>query len=312
MWLSLFLLSPFELSAQRALWVLLGQANDSLGDQVMHSLRLPRVMAALVIGASLAVAGALMQAVTRNALASPGILGVNAGACAAIVIVGGFLPAAKNGVSLSLIAALGGGLAWALVMLIGFRKNGLSTGRLVLAGISVSAFCMAVTKAALILFEDNAYSVMRWLAGGVGNVRAPEALLLAAFCLPTLLVVLLLSARVNLLALSDDAARSLGVGLLRLRLLLCVLVLLLTGACVSVAGPIAFLALMVPHIARLLFGFDARVLLPAAALLGALFMLAADLLARYLVFPEEMPAGAVIAIVGAPFFIVLSARLKGG
>lgn len=310
LWLGLFILSPLNLSGRDAWLVLIGQNGQSVAFQVMYGIRLPRMLGAVVLGAALAVAGGVMQAVTRNPLASPNILGVNAGAAVALVLVSGFSPSWVNGVSLATAAAVGGGLAWALVMMIGWQRGGWSQQRLVLAGVTVSAFCAALTKAALILFEDNAYSVMSWLAGSVGNVRWAQLKMLFWGCLPAFLLVGYLLPRLNLLALGDDVAQSLGVRLNALRAMLCGAVLVLTGVCVSVVGPVAFLSLLVPHIARLWFGVDMRVLLPGAAILGGLLMLMADLLARWLVFPQEMPAGAVVAVIGAPCFVWFAMRKR--
>lgn len=311
LWVSLFVLSPFHLSPSGALLAVFGIDDQSLGFKVMNGVRLPRILGSIILGAALAVAGVLMQAMTRNPLASPGILGINAGAAVALVFISGFAPHWANGVSLAAVAAIGGGAAWALVMLIGWRRGGLSKQRLVLAGITVSAFCAALTKASLILFEDNAYGVLHWLAGSVANVRWHQMQTLLIGCAPVLLFIGYLSPRLNLLALGDDAARSLGVRLNTLRAVVCVAVLILTGVCVSVVGPIAFLSLLVPHIARAWFGFDARVLVPGAAILGAVMMLAADLLARWLVFPQEMPAGAIAAVIGAPCFVWFACRKQG-
>ena len=262
-----------------------------------------------MLGASLAMSGALLQTLTHNPLASPSLLGINSGAALAMALTSAFSPAPLAGFSLALIAACGGGLSWLLVMTAGggWRQQ-LDRHRLILAGIALSALCMALSRMTLLLAEDRAWGILTWLAGGVSHVRWAEFWQLFPFFALIAPGVFLLANALNLLNVGDTAAHSLGVNLPRLRLLINAAVLLLTGASVSVAGPVAFIGLLVPHLARFCAGHDHRFLLPMSAVLGALLMLLADILARALAWPGELPAGAVLALVGAPCFVWLVRR----
>lgn len=308
-WLSLFCWSPVPVSPWQALSALFPGGPPSLPQALVLNLRLPRSLVAMLLGASLALAGSLLQTLTRNPLASPSLLGINAGASLAMVLASAYNPAWVAGYSIALLAACGGGVSWGLVMLLGrgWQQAG-DRSRLILAGVTVSALCAALTKATLLLAEDHAYGILHWLAGGVSHVRWREFWQLFPFTALLSPLAWLLAARLNLLRVSDDSARTLGVNLSRLRLLVNIVVVLLVGSCVSVAGPVAFLGLLVPHMARAWVGHDLRLMLPAAMLLGALLMLAADQLARGLTYPAELPAGAVLALIGAPFFVWLVRR----
>ncbi|UYB56746.1 iron-dicitrate ABC transporter permease FecC [Klebsiella michiganensis] len=321
-WLSLFCYSPIPISPLNALHALLAPESPSLAEALVLNLRLPRSLVAVMLGASLAMSGALLQTLTHNPLASPSLLGINSGAALAMALTSAFSPAPLAmaltsafspaplaGFSLALIAACGGGISWLLVMSAGggWRQQQ-DRQRLILAGIALSALCMALTRMTLLLAEDRAWGILTWLAGGVSHVRWAEFWQLFPFVALITPGVFLLASALNLLNVSDTAAHSLGVNLPRLRLLINAAVLLLTGASVSVAGPIAFVGLLVPHLARFWAGHDHRTFLPVSALLGALFMLLADMLARALAWPGELPAGAVLALAGGPCFVWLVRR----
>lgn len=305
-WLSLFCRSAVPISALDALRAIMPGPPATLAQALVLNLRLPRSLVALLLGASLALAGSLLQTLTRNPLASPSLFGINAGASLAMVLVTAFSPQLLSGYSIALVAAVGGGISWGAVMLLGggWQQAG-DRSRLILAGVAVSALCAALTKATLILSEDHAYGILNWLAGGVAHARWPEFWQLFPFVAIIAPLSLLFASRLNLLQIGDESAHTLGVNLPRLRLLINLMVLLLVGSCVSVAGPLAFIGLLVPHMARRWAGYDLRLMLPAAMLFGALLMLLADLLARFLAWPGELPAGVVLGLAGAPFFIWL-------
>ncbi|HHG8772487.1 TPA: iron-dicitrate ABC transporter permease FecC [Raoultella planticola] len=308
-WWSLFCYSAIAISPLDALQALFAPETPSLAQALVLNLRLPRSLVALLLGASLAFSGTLLQTLTHNPLASPSLLGINSGAALAMALTSALSPAPLAGYSLALIAACGGGISWLLVMTAGGGwRHELDRNRLILAGIALSALCMALTRLTLLLAEDQAFGILFWLTGGVSHVRWPEFWQLFPFALLIIPAVLAFAHALNLLNVSDAAAHSLGVNLPRLRLLIHVAVLLLTGACVSVAGPVAFIGLLMPHLARLWVGHDHRRLLPMSALLGAAGMQLADILARALAWPGELPAGAVLALVGAPCFVWLVRR----
>ena len=308
-WLSLFCYSAIPVSGADAFRALLPGHAPTLPEALVQNLRLPRSLVAILTGASLALAGSLLQTLTHNPMASPSLLGINSGAALAMALTSALSPTPVAGFSLSFIAACGGGASWLLVMTAGggFRHTQ-DRKRLILAGIALSAFCMALTRITLLLAEDHAYGIFYWLAGGVSHARWQEFWQLLPVVAIAAPVVLLLAKQLNLLNVSDSTAHTLGVDLPRLRLIINVLVLLLVGACVSVAGPVAFIGLLMPHLARYWTGFDQRSVLPMSMLLGAMFMLLADVLARALAFPGDLPAGAVLALAGAPCFVWLVRR----
>ncbi|WP_208952284.1 iron-dicitrate ABC transporter permease FecC [Rahnella sp. ChDrAdgB13] len=305
-WLTLFCRSAVPIGAVESLRALIPGPPATLAQALVLNLRLPRSLVAMLLGASLALAGSLLQTLTRNPLASPSLFGINAGASLAMVVVSALSPQLFSGFSIALVAAAGGGISWSMVMLTGggWQQAG-DRSRLILAGVAVSALCAALAKATLILSEDHAYGILNWLAGGVAHARWPEFWHLFPFTLIIAPWVLLLASRLNLLQVSDESAQTLGVNLPRLRLIINLMVLLLVGACVSVAGPLAFIGLLVPHISRYWIGYDLRRMLPVSMIFGATLMLLADLLARFLAWPGELPAGVVLALIGAPFFVWL-------
>lgn len=311
-WGNLFLYYPIEIEPLAALKAFSPGNDDELAKITVVDLRLPRALVGMALGAILAVAGALLQTITRNPLASPSLLSVNSGAALAMVVVTILSPALAKGYSIAFVAAMGGGLSWLLVMLIsnGWGDNQGDRNRMILAGIAVSLLCAAVTKLALIVAEDHAFGIMSWLAGGISHARWGEWQILYPFLILTALFCLRFAGQLNLLSLSDESARSLGVNLFRLRWYANIMALLIVGAAVSVAGPIAFIGLLVPHLARYWIGYDLRKALPMAMLLGALLMLTADLIARAVNFPSEVPAGAVLALIGAPVFVLFARGKK--
>nr|WP_089246137.1 iron ABC transporter permease [Rhodococcus kyotonensis] len=280
-----------------------------LEDQAVWKFRLPRTLLAAVSGASLALAGALMQAVVRNPLAEPYILGVSAGAGtgAVTVVVFGLL----STVSLS-IAAFAGALV-ATVAVVAVARDGarISPYRLILGGAALGALFSAITSYLTLTTEaQNVFTIMFFLLGSVSaatmhSLVVPMIAFVAVFALG-----LRYGRDLNALAAGDDLAVSLGVDVNRLRAVLLVSAALLTAAVVAVAGSIGFVGLIVPHISRMIVGVDHRRLLPFAVVLGALFLVVADLLARTVAAPAEVPIGIITSVTGAPFFLWLMRRSR--
>ncbi|MBV1789628.1 iron chelate uptake ABC transporter family permease subunit [Marinobacterium sp. D7] len=309
---SLVLWSSFELQL-RDLLPLLGfdtGSDDTLARQLILELRLPRTLVAAMIGANLAVAGVQVQALTRNPLASPTLLGINAGAACMIALsVAGVLGLAT--LPLPLLALIGGSVSALLVLTLGgYFQAHPNPVRLILAGIAVTALLAGLTRAALILSEDMAYSMLHWLAGSLAQTGWDSWHQLWPFSLAGLALALLLSHAFNLLALGDDTALGLGIRIHWVRRLAAASTVLLCTASVAAAGPIAFVGLIVPHLCRRLFGQNHRLLIPMAALTGAAFLVWADLLSRGVAFPAETPVGVITALLGTPFFILLAARSR--
>ncbi|MBY7850325.1 iron chelate uptake ABC transporter family permease subunit [Vibrio fluvialis] len=304
-WCALFAYSAVPVSAVDALTALWAPNEQVIAHVIVRDIRLPRVLDAALVGASLAAAGTLMQGLTRNPLASPSLFGVNAGAALGMALVTTVF-AASSPLSSPLAAMIGGLSAWCLVMILGGAwKMGAERGQLVLAGIAISALCSALTKASVILVEDQAASVMAWLAGSFAHVEWRTWHMSWPPLSLALVLSMLLAPKVNVLAMGDERVKSLGVNLTLLRVLVGLTVLVLVGISVSTVGAIAFVGLIVPHMARLLVGYDHRILLPVVMLLGAMLTLGADVISRAVVFPTETPAGAVLALIGAPCFLYL-------
>ncbi len=304
-WLGLFSYSAVPVSALQALDALFAPDPSQIAHVVVLDIRLPRVLEAGLIGASLACAGALMQALTRNPLASPSLFGVNAGAALGMALVSTIL-VANSPMSSVAAAMLGGFGAWLLVMILGGAwKMGAERGQLVLAGIAISALCGALTKACVILAEDQAIAVMGWLAGSFANADWATWRMSWPILLPALVGCFVLAPKINLLAMGDERVKSLGVNLGLLRGLIAVVVLVLVAMSVSAVGAIAFVGLIVPHMARAIVGYDYRQILPVAMLIGAGLTIAADVVSRAVTFPTETPAGAILALIGAPCFLYL-------
>ncbi|GAB3488060.1 FecCD family ABC transporter permease [Marinomonas epiphytica] len=297
--------SSFPLTLESAWRTLINRDQQQLAQQIIFEVRLPRALAAILVGACLAAAGVIMQGLTQNPLASPSVLGINAGAALGMACVSTIAP--WFGIlGTSTAAMLGGGITWCLVMLLGRAwKVGNDIGRLVLAGVAISALCAALTKALVIMEEDQASAVLAWLAGGFANVSWDSWNSFWPFALAGLVVSQLLTPTLNLLQLGDEQAQSLGVSLLSYKLLASLVVLILVSCSISLAGSIGFVGLIVPHAARLIAGRDHRFFLPLAMLLGATLVITTDTLSRGIKFPLETPAGAILALIGAPFFIYL-------
>lgn len=282
---------------------------SQLQDQAVWQFRLPRALLAGVAGAGLSLAGALMQVTVRNPLAEPYILGVSSGASVGAVAVIVFGSAAIGGLSLNL-AAFAGALATCVAVAVLARKDGtLSPTRMILAGVALGSLLSAVTSYLTITTDaHNVVSVLFFVLGSVsaatmGSLAGPAIALVIA-CLGAGLW----SRSLNALMTGDESAISLGVNADRLRGLLLVLASLLAGTVVSVAGGIGFVGLVVPHVARILVGADHRRMLPVTVLGGAVFLMCADLLARTVAQPTEIPLGILTAFVGAPFFLWLMRR----
>lgn len=295
--------------AERLFGVQSQEANWSTGQaQIVWVIRAPRVMLGALVGAGLALIGCALQAATRNPLADPHLLGVSSGAAFGAVLVLLYLGEFAGALSLPLGAFAGALASLLLVLAVAGR---LHSERLLLGGVAVSFLLMALSN--LLLFMSNphaASAVLFWMLGGLGSARW-DSLWLPALCLGLALPLLLGLARaLNALLAGEQAAVSLGLAPNRVRLLVFVVTSLLTGVLVALSGAIGFVGLMLPHVARRLVGADHRRLLPVSALLGALFLVWADVVARCLMAPQDLPIGIVTAACGGLFFILLLRRRR--
>lgn len=276
----------------------------ALQEQVVWQFRLPRTLLAALAGAGLSLAGVLLQAVVRNPLAEPTIIGVSAGAslgAVSVVVVG-----ALSAVSISAAASVGAATATLLVFVLAQKHGRIAPQRLILAGVALGTLLSAMTSYLTLTTEaQNVFSLMFFLLGSVSAATLPDLAAPAVALVVGMLVTGLTLRGLNALAAGDEAATALGVPVNALRTVLLLTAALLTGTVVSVAGSIGFVGLVVPHVARLLVGADHRRLVPLAVVGGALFLSGADLVARTVSAPAEVPLGIVTSLVGAPFFLWL-------
>ena len=288
---------------------LVQDSSLALDATLVNTTRLTRLLVALVVGANLAVAGALMQAMTRNPLASPGLFGINAGATFALVL-GITLLGLSSTEGWVLCALLGAAVAGTLVWILGNQGQArLTPLRIVLAGAALAALFTAFSQALLVINQEGLDSVLFWLAGSVGERNLDTAAPLLVFSLLALAAAMVLAGQLDVLVAGDDLARGLGQPIGLIRLLAGVLVICLAGSAVALAGNIGFIGLMVPHLVRGLLArsrHEHRWLIPGCALGGALLLMLADSLARVVILPQEVPVGIMTALFGGPFFIHLA------
>ncbi|WP_236906181.1 FecCD family ABC transporter permease [Companilactobacillus allii] len=281
--------------------------KGNLDQQIIRQIRLPRVIGSAIIGSALACSGALMQSVTKNPLADSGLLGINSGAALMLTICFIFFPKFSTEQT-TVFAVIGALVASVLVFGISSMKHSqMNPAILVLAGMAISAFFTAISEG-LALITHLKQDLAFWHFGGMSSVSWSQLTNLGPFIIIGLIVALLLSPSLNLLNLSDDSIQSLGknTNLVRLLSLLCVVIL--SGISVALVGAVAFVGLIIPHIARFLVGTDYRKVMPLTLLLGANLTLCADLVARTINPPNETPFGIIISLVGVPFFIYLARK----
>ncbi|WP_369623885.1 FecCD family ABC transporter permease [Marinobacterium sp. BA1] len=284
------------------LWQLSQGQGEPLQRILFWELRLPRTLLALLVGAALATAGGLMQGVTRNPLAAPDLTGVVAGAACMVVILSTL--ASVDAAWYPLAGVAGGTLVGALTFALAW-KNGLMPVRVVLAGVAMSSVCVAVMTGLLVFSGAEAGELFFWLAGGLsGRGWSQLAEVFAWTVLPLLLAVLLVQ-RFRVLLLDDAIGRSLGISVSRWRLVFMLLAVVMTAGAVTVAGPVGFIGLVVPHITRRLLSEQSAAWLPLNAVLGGVLLLSADVLARLSATAQEIPLGVVTALLGGPWLILL-------
>lgn len=288
---------------------LLGSAPNADAESVL-ALRVPRTLLGLMVGAALGVAGALIQAVTRNPLADPGVLGVNSGSAFAVAIAVGVLGITSP--ASFLWFAFGGALVTTVVVyLIGAAGRGsVSPARITLAGVAIGAVLSGITSA-MMLANPSGFNAMRaWEAGAIADRGWDVMIVSSPYLLAGLALALMLGRPLNAVALGDDLARSLGSSVLRTRILSIVAITLLCGTATAMAGPVAFVGLMIPHVARWVVGPDQRWIIAYSVILAPILLLASDVIGRVVLPTGELPVGIVTAFLGAPVLIVLVRRQR--
>lgn len=276
-------------------------------DLIIRTLRVPRALIAALVGAALAVAGAIIQGLTRNPLSDPGILGIEGGATLAVVGSVYFLGASSL-TTYALFAFAGAAVATVVVYGLGTIGGGVTPLKLVVAGAALAALLSSLTMAVLIFDQRTLAEIRFWLAGSVVGRDLELLIRVLPYLSVGLVLAFALGRQITALTLGEDVATGLGQHTAWVKFLSIVTVVLLAGGAVAVAGPIGFVGLMVPHVARFFVGVDYRWILPYSALLGAVLLVSADIAARLMLRPQEVPVGVMTALVGAPFFIYLARR----
>ena len=275
---------------------------------VIQSVRLPRALIASAIGASLAISGVLMQTLTKNPLASPDIFGVNAGAGLAVV-TGVTVFGISNLQVFTWLSFLGAAIAAISIFMIGsMGRGGLTPMKLTLAGAAMTAMVASLTQGLLVSNEALLEQVLFWLAGSVSGRSLDNLVAVLPYLAVGWGLALIMSGKMNVLSMGEDVAKGLGLNIAFLKLVLGLAIILLSGGSVAVAGPIGFIGIVVPHLTRSIVGIDHRWLIPFSGLFGAVLLIAADVISRYILMPREVPVGVMTAIIGTPFFIYIARK----
>lgn len=306
-----------DTSLAASLWTLMQGEPIGVKEQViLFEIRAPRTVMGLLVGASLAVSGAIMQGLFRNPLADPGLIGVSSGAglgAVTAMVIGGLLPVSilntVGGFLVPILAFIGGWGCMMILYTIATRQGRTSVAVMLLAGLALSAFAAALSGLLIYFANDSQLrSLTFWNLGSIAGANWNALTIAGPLMLISLLIAPFLASGLNRLALGEAAAMHLGVSVQRLKRASIFLVGLSVGVAVAVSGAIGFVGIIVPHLLRLVIGPNHRYLIPAAALLGAISLLLADILSRTLISPAELPIGIVMAIVGGPFFLYLLLR----
>ncbi|MCL6573545.1 MAG: iron ABC transporter permease [Bacillus sp. (in: Bacteria)] len=284
---------------------------ENTSHQIIQEIRMPRAIAAVLVGALLATSGAVMQGLTRNPLASPSIMGVTDGAAFALVLTLAFFPTATI-LGLTFSSFVGAGVGVILVFMVGaFSKGGLTPVKLALAGVAVGSLLSALSTA-IALHTQVAKNMSFWYAGGLTSTNWISVKVLVLSAGIGLLLAMYISRSITILSLGEEVSKGLGQNTIIVKSLGVLVVLLLTGAAVSVAGAVGFIGLVIPHMTRFIIGSDYRWIIPISAVLGGLLLVLADLVAKMVNAPYETPVGAITAIIGVPFFLYLARGERRG
>ncbi|MBX9257852.1 iron ABC transporter permease [Desmonostoc muscorum CCALA 125] len=280
--------------------------DGSYDHLVIQTVRLPRSLVAILVGSALAVSGALMQGLTRNPLADPGILGIESGAAVAVVVAT-FVFGSPSLNVYTIVAFLGAGATAILVYFLGsLGRGGATPLNLTVAGAALTALISSITTAILIVSQRTLEEIRFWLAGSLAGGDINMFFQALPFVLIGLVMAFALGRQITTMSLGEDVAKGLGQQTVWVKIATAISVVLLAGSSVAIAGPIGFIGLVVPHIVRFYIKANYRWILPHCAVLGAILLLVADIGARVLIKPQELPVGVMTAFVGAPFFVYLA------
>lgn len=281
--------------------------GDEINYSIVMDMRLPRIIIAAFVGASLSISGALLQSVMRNPLADPGITGVSSGASLVAILVMIYFPKLYS--VLPLMAFLGAMLACIMVFALSW-DNGLNSLRIILAGVAVNAIFLGATSLLSILNSDKIQGVLLWINGSLAYRGWTEVKYLVPYTILGIVLSIFCIKGANILALGDDVATNLGINVNKTRLFISLVAVFLAGISTSIVGIIGFIGLIVPHICRLIIGYDYKYLIPMSGILGSVLLLLADTMARFIARPIELPVGVIMSMIGGPFFLILLRRRK--
>ncbi|MED1745141.1 iron ABC transporter permease [Brevibacillus borstelensis] len=299
-------LQNFRFSTAVEAYVSFNGSNEHL---IIKNARVPRAIVAAFVGGSLAVAGALLQALTRNPLASPSIFGINSGAAFMIVLSLFLFGPVFSFTELMWVGFIGASLTAVMVYMLGSAgRGGMSPVKVTLSGAAVAAFASSLTSLLMLIDNMALEEALNWLIGSVSGRDLHHALLIVPYLVCGWIIAWMLAGSLNLMSLGDDVAKSLGQKIVWVKAGIVLVVVLLAGGAVALAGPIGFVGIIIPHICRYLIGYDYRWIIPYSIVFGAIFLVAADLISRFLLMPKEVPVGVATAVIGVPFIIAIVRR----
>ena len=270
---------------------------------------MPRNLIAVLVGASLSVSGMLLQSVMKNPLADPGITGVSSGASVVAIIILLALPSFSYG--LPIASFLGGLIACALVFLLAWKDGGISPSRIILSGVAINSVFGSVISIFTIFYSDRIQSALLWLNGSLSQKTWADFKVLSVYVIIGLLLALFCIKPANILALGEKTILNLGFNITHLRLFVSIVGVFLAAVCTSIVGIIGFVGLVIPHICRMIVGYDYKYSLPLAISFGGIIVLLADTLSRVIGGSLELPVGIIMSLLGAPFFLYLLRKKKG-
>lgn len=283
--------------------------NNNYSHITIRNIRVPRVLANIIVGSSLAVTGAIMQGSTHNPLADSGLMGISSGATLAVALSLAFFPATGS-LKMMLYSCIGASVTTALTYLIAsLGRRGMTPERLILAGMSISMLFGSLSTV-VALKHKIGKSLTYWMAGGTASTNWTDIKIALPIFILGMIAAVLLSPSITVMSLGEDVATGLGIKMRFVKICNTILVLVLTGVSVIIVGPVGFVGLIVPHIVRHVVGVDYRHIIPATAVYGAVFVVLADLIGRIIMKPFELPIGIVFSVIGVPFFIFLSRRQR--
>jgi iron complex transport system permease protein len=285
---------------------LFSSAFSDVNDTIIWNIRLPRVLLAMIIGANIAISGALLQAVMGNPLADPGLTGVTSGAAVCVLMI--MLAAPEYTQFIPLAAFIGGLIAATIVYALAWRRNGISPITIILSGVAVNALCGGVVGYLSIMYSDRLPAAVQWLNGSLAAKGNSALFMVLPYAIVGWILSIFAIRKANVIRMGDQVAMNLGENVNRIRILLSLLAVFLAAISVAAIGMIGFVGLVVPHMARLLVGSNYKYLLPMSMALGALVLLLADTGGRTLFSPLEIPAGILMAVIGGPYFLYLMRR----